>query len=304
MKNIETKRLLGYIDNFIIQLKLTNKSKHTISSYKNTLNCFYLYILEDNEDFCLESIKKSIILGFFEYKQNSINKQGELSPNTKKLLYTHLKSFFKYIESENEDKLYDFSKTFDFKINTPKRIPKGLDENEKSKLLQYLSSMLISSNNITSYRNSLIIKMFFYCGLRKNEMINLKLSDFIEEDDVYVVYIVGKGNKEREVFIKKDLVEFEINELKEQKFVFVCETINKNLMDGSQVYRMLQSIYVKLGIKASVHDLRHTFATSLSYRNVDITVIKELLGHSSIQTTAIYTNPSRRRIKSAIIEVF
>ena len=135
-------------------------------------------------------------------------------------------------------------------------------------------------------------------------MINLKLSDFIEEDDVYVVYIVGKGNKEREVFIKKDLVEFEINELKEQKFVFVCETINKNLMDGSQVYRMLQSIYVKLGIKASVHDLRHTFATSLSYRNVDITVIKELLGHSSIQTTAIYTNPSRRRIKSAIIEVF
>ncbi len=98
MKNIETKRLLGYIDNFIIQLKLTNKSKHTISSYKNTLNCFYLYILEDNEDFCLESIKKSIILGFFEYKQNSINKQGELSPNTKKLLYTHLKSFFKYIE--------------------------------------------------------------------------------------------------------------------------------------------------------------------------------------------------------------
>ena len=75
-------------------------------------------------------------------------------------------------------------------------------------------------------------------------------------------------------------------------------------MDGSQVYRMLQSIYVKLGIKASVHDLRHTFAKYLSYKNVDITVIKELLGHSSIQTTAIYTNPARKRIKSAVIEVF
>ncbi len=73
-------------------------------------------------------------------------------------------------------------------------------------------------------------------------------------------------------------------------------------MDGSQVYRM-HTIYIyKVKIKASVHDLRHTFAKSLSYKNIDITVIKELLGHSSIQTTAIYTNPSRKRVKSAIKE--
>ena len=75
-------------------------------------------------------------------------------------------------------------------------------------------------------------------------------------------------------------------------------------MDGSQIYRMLKSIYNKLNIKANVHDLRHTFAKSLSYKNIDISVIKELLGHSSIQTTAIYTNPSRKRIKSAVIEAF
>lgn len=304
MKNIETKRLLGYIDNFIIQLKLTNKSKHTISSYKNTLNCFYLYILEDNEDFCLESIKKSIILGFFEYKQNSINKQGELSPNTKKLLYTHLKSFFKYIESENEDKLYDFSKTFDFKINTPKRIPKGLDDKERELLIKYVNNLIIDSNNIIDYRNSLIIKLFLFCGLRKQEMINLKVTDLLDEDDeTYSIYLIGKGNKEREVFIKKSLIDLELSELIEKGYVYICQTSSGNLMDGSQVYRMIKSIYIKLGIKASVHDLRHTFAKSLSYKNIDITVIKELLGHSSIQTTAIYTNPSRKRIKSAIKEV-
>ena len=304
MKNQSIIEFEKFIKNFLLQLKMTNKSKNTISSYKNTLYAFLDYIVGIFEDFEIKNIKKSTILNFFEYKNEILQKQVEISPNTKKLLYTHLKTFFKYIEDENEDKLYDFSKIFDFKINIPKRIPKGLDESEKEKLLQYLENLNINSENIITYRNSLIIKMFFYCGLRKNEMINLKVSDFIEEDETYVIYIIGKGDKERELFIKKSIIDFELNELKERMFKYICETSTGKLMDGSQVYRMIQSIYNKLNIKASVHDLRHTFAKTLSYQNVDITVIKELLGHSSIQTTAIYTNPSRKRIKSAIMEVF
>lgn len=304
MKNQSIIEFEEFIKNFLLQLKMTNKSKNTISSYKNTLYAFLDYIVGIFEDFEIKNIKKSTILNFFEYKNEILQKQVEISPNTKKLLYTHLKTFFKYIEDENEDKLYDFSKIFDFKINIPKRIPKGLDESEKEKLLQYLENLNINSENIITYRNSLIIKMFFYCGLRKNEMINLKVSDFIEEDETYVIYIIGKGDKERELFIKKSIIDFELNELKERMFKYICETSTGKLMDGSQVYRMIQSIYNKLNIKASVHDLRHTFAKTLSYQNVDITVIKELLGHSSIQTTAIYTNPSRKRIKSAIMEVF
>ena len=125
-----------------------------------------------------------------------------------------------------------------------------------------------------------------------------------EDEETYVIYLIGKGDKEIEVFIKKSLINFELNELIEKEYKFICETSSGKQMDGSQIYRMLKSIYNKLNIKANVHDLRHTFAKSLSYKNVDITVIKELLGHSSIQTTAIYTNPSRKRIKSAVIEVF
>lgn len=146
--------------------------------------------------------------------------------------------------------------------------------------------------------------MFFYCGLRKNEMIQLKISDYYDEDEMYVIYIIGKGNKERELFIKKSLIDLELDELKEKGFNYICQTSTGKIMDGSQIYRMIQSIYNKLNIQATVHDLRHTFAKNLSYQNIDITVIKELLGHSSIQTTAIYTNPSRKRIKSAISEVF
>lgn len=307
MENEKILELQKLTKSFINQLKLTNKSKYTISSYENTLSSFFDYIkhsFSDNNEFLINKIKKSDILDFFEYKNNLLEKQGEISPNTKKLLFTHLKTFFKYIEDENEDKLYDFSKTFDFKINTPKRIPKGLDNKEKKQLLQYLETLNSNCENITTFRNSLIVKMFFYCGLRKNEVINLKLSDFIEEDEIYVIYVIGKGNKERELFIKKSIVDFELEELKKANYNYICQTSTGKLMDGSQVYRMIQSIYNKLKIKASVHDLRHTFAKSLSYQNVDISVIKELLGHSSIQTTAIYTNPSRKRIKNAIMEVF
>ncbi len=307
MENEKILELQKLTKSFINQLKSTNKSKYTISSYENTLSSFFDYIkhsFSDNNEFLINKIKKSDILDFFEYKNNLLEKQGEISPNTKKLLFTHLKTFFKYIEDENEDKLYDFSKTFDFKINTPKRIPKGLDSKEKKQLLQYLETLNSNCENITTFRNSLIVKMFFYCGLRKNEVINLKLSDFIEEDEIYVIYVIGKGNKERELFIKKSIVDFELEELKKANYNYICQTSTGKLMDGSQVYRMIQSIYNKLKIKASVHDLRHTFAKSLSYQNVDISVIKELLGHSSIQTTAIYTNPSRKRIKNAIIEVF
>ncbi|MDN5071496.1 tyrosine-type recombinase/integrase [Aliarcobacter butzleri] len=268
MKNQSIIEFEKFIKNFLLQLKMTNKSKNTISSYKNTLYAFLDYIVAIFEDFEIKNIKKSTILNFFEYKNEILQKQVEISPNTKKLLYTHLKTFFKYIEDENEDKLYDFSKIFDFKINIPKRIPKGLDESEKEKLLQYLENLNINSENIITYRNSLIIKMFFYCGLRKNEMINLKISDFIEEDETYVIYIIGKGDKEREVFIKKSIIDFELNELKEKMFRYICETSTGKLMDGSQVYRMIQSIYNKLNIKASVHDLRHTFAKTLSYCQV------------------------------------
>ena len=201
--------------------------------------------------------------------------------------------------------LKTINKIFDFNINVPKRIPKGLEQKEKDILLKYLDNLLINSNKITDYRNSLIIKIFLFCGLREQEMINLKISDLREEDEeTYVIYLIGKGDKEREVFIKKSLINFELNELIEKEYKFICETSSGKQMDGSQIYRMLKSIYNKLNIKANVHDLRHTFAKSLSYKNVDITVIKELLGHSSIQTTAIYTNPSRKRIKSAVIEVF
>jgi site-specific recombinase XerD len=296
-----------YIKNFTNQLELTNKSKHTVDSYKNTLFSFISYINEkytDNNEFILENLKKVDILEFFEYKNNLLEKQADISPNTKKLLYTHLKTFFKYIEDENSEKLYDFTKLFDFRINIPKRIPKGLDDEEKSKLMNYLQELIIRDENILNYRNSLIIKMFFYCGLRKNEMIQLKISDYYDEDEMYVIYIIGKGNKERELFIKKSLIDLELDELKEKGFNYICQTSTGKIMDGSQIYRMIQSIYNKLNIQATVHDLRHTFAKNLSYQNIDITVIKELLGHSSIQTTAIYTNPSRKRIKSAISEVF
>ena len=99
MQNIGTKELEKYLKEFISLLQITNKSRNTIISYKNTINSFICYIKEEFECFNINNIKKSTILSYFEYKNINLKKQGEISPFTKKLLFVHLKTFFKYIDA-------------------------------------------------------------------------------------------------------------------------------------------------------------------------------------------------------------
>lgn len=204
-----------YFKDFVSLLKNTNKSKNTISSYENTINSFIQYISDNYDDFSIRNLKKSVLLGFIDYKNENLQKQGEISPFTKKLLFIHLKTFFKHIESENSDELFDFSKAFDFTINTPKRVPKGLDDKERELLIKYVNNLIIDSNNIIDYRNSLIIKLFLFCGLRKQEMINLKVTDLLDEDDIQLIENLKKLSPKKQEYyyhrIKADLIEEELD---------------------------------------------------------------------------------------------
>ena len=80
-------------------------------------------------------------------------------------------------------------------------------------------------------------------------------------------------------------------------------TKSGKVMDGSQIYRFLNNTYKKIGIKYSgAHILRHTFAKSMIAKDVNIVTVKELLGHASIQTTMIYTNPNQREVQKAYLD--
>lgn len=297
------KKLERFKKSFILELKSTNKSKHTISSYSNTIFSFIEYIrqYEYLDTITLKNIKKSTIIEFFEYKNENLEKQGEISAKTKVLLLAHLKTFFKHIESES-DELYDFSKILEIKIVVPKVKPKGLINDEVVLLKNYLERIKLD-NTYISYRNSLIIKLMLCGGLRKQEVIDIKLSDFIYDDklEIYTLTVIGKGRKEREIFIKKYDIEDELDELKRFNNKYLCVTRTDKRMDGSEVYRAVTRIYSKINIKASVHDLRHTYAKRLAESNVPLPILQQLLGHSSLETTSIYLNPTRDNIINSII---
>ena len=207
--------------------------------------------------------------------------------------------------------MYDFRNLLNIKIKIPKKEPKSLTEADQVKLLNTLEIMKLE-DDYTTVRNILIIKLLFLIGLRRDEVNNIDINDFKQDiiDGIEVGYslkVTGKGTKERILYIKNEVIEYEIEEFKEVMISnFICTTKTGKLMDGSQIYRMIKSFYKKANINEKeydVHSLRHTFATNLIIKGVDISVLQVLLGHSDIKTTTIYTQLRQEAIKSIIYSI-
>jgi site-specific recombinase XerD len=289
---------------------MTNKSQETIKSYRNSIKSFIDYInYENDETFTLKKLKGSHIVEFLEFKNNMLQKQQELSIYTKRLLVTHLKMFFSYIEQESEE-LYDFSKVFErIKIKLPKREPKSLSKEDLKKFKAFLEKLKLR-DDFVAVRNLLIIKSILLMGLRESEVKNLKIDDFRVydgNDSLFEVKIVGKGDKERVVYVKRDLIEDEIDEFKSiSDSEYICMTKNKRLMNSDEIFRMVKSAYKRAGIhpdKYNVHSLRHTFAVEFYQKTKDIVVLQRLLGHSDIKTTMIYSHLRQTDISNAVASV-
>jgi site-specific recombinase XerD len=306
-KNTLLKELKYYKNSWLNELKMTNKSNHTIISYNHTISTFIDYINFKTDLISFLELKKTNIIDYLNYRNNILNKQDNLGIQTKKLLITHLKIFFKYIE-ENSSELYDFRYLLDIKIKIPKKEPKALTKDDQARLFSTIEQLKLKDDYI-SVRNVFILKILFTLGLRREEIVNLRVSDFktdFEEKEHigYSLKILGKGSKERILYIKLSDIEFELEAFKEVMINdYICTTKYNHKMDGSQVYRMIKAFYKKANIdprKYDVHSIRHTFATNLILKGYDISVVQTLLGHSDIKTTSIYTRLRQDAIKQII----
>ncbi|TLT01780.1 tyrosine-type recombinase/integrase, partial [Aliarcobacter cibarius] len=115
-------------------------------------------------------------------------------------------------------------------------------------------------------------------------------------------HTIGKGDKERTLYIPKVYIQKELLYYINNGINYIASTKSGKVMDGSQIYRFLNNIYKKIGIKYSgAHILRHTFAKLMLAKDVNIVTVKELLGHASIQTTMIYTNPNQKEVQKAYL---
>ena len=282
------------IEKFIEYLKIEkNYSVNTLSAYKKDLMEFQVFINENYDKCVIENVDYKIIRSWIVLLVNK-----NLSNRSINRKVSSLKSFYKFLvktDTINSSPLIAHSP-----LKQSKKIQVPFSKEE-------ISALLDSDFFKSDYKGVLqktIISFFYFTGVRRIELINLKTSDI--NMDSYTIRIMGKRNKERIIPMLPKLKE-SINEylkIKSQEFnneIFDYLFISKSGTQLSEkyVYRTVNEYFklVSPKVKKAPHVLRHSFATHLINEGADINSVKELLGHSSLSATQVYSHTSMERIK-------
>jgi len=283
------------IQSFLDYLKYEKRySPHTIISYENDLHDFSGYIDRLYGEVVLKDISHGYVRGWLaELKQNGL---AAKSLNRK---ISSLRSFFKY--QLRTGRLDTSPMTKVIAPKNAKRLPVFIKEAETKELLQRLSN---ASEDWKSLNAKMLIALFYTTGMRLSELINLKEKQLdLKRSQVKVL---GKGNKERIIPIGNDMVK-NIEDYRQQKKKQFENTEDALLVTekGKKLYPKYAYLLVKhyLGEaatleKKSPHVLRHTFATHLMNAGADLNAVKELLGHSSLASTQVYTHNTIEKLKN------
>ena len=208
-----------------------------------------------------------------------------------------IKSYITFLEKFNYSK-----NNYSELISIPKKsksLPKVMTKKEVSQLIKH-----VEMNTKKNLRDDALIELLYSTGLRVSEVANLKLKDInLKKSEIK---ILGKGNKERIVIFNNKSKEKIIRYLKNDKrFISIkTEALFQNKFKEALSTRSIQRILKKylnfsgINSKYSTHTLRHTFATHLLEGGADIKVIQQLMGHSSPETTKIYTHVSSSTLKN------
>ncbi|GAA3954642.1 tyrosine recombinase XerC [Pedobacter ginsengiterrae] len=269
-------------------------SQHTISSYQTDLGQFETYI------------QSTFLLSIPEVKHTHIRSymvdlmESKSSAATINRKISALRSLYKFLL--REDKVSQNPMLLVKAPKIPKRLPVFI---ETQKIDNLLDSSEFFDDSFSSVRDHLVIELLFGTGMRLSELLQLKETDV----DAYggTIKVLGKRNKERIIPINKQLIN-QLNSYVEAKMV---QNFNNNLLNlivtntGSAaypklIYRIVSSYLslVSTSDKKSPHVLRHSYATSLLNAGADLNAIKELLGHSSLAATQVYTHNSIERLKT------
>ena len=282
------------IKSFIDYLQLEKKySQNTVKAYENDIKSFTEF---NKKEFGQSSVNKAnysqlrswiVILVESKISNRSINRK-----------ISSLNTYYKFLLKIEEIKVNPLSNHKALK--TKKIIQLPFSEKE-------VSNALDINNFQDSYegkRDRLIIEMLYSTGIRRIELVGIKLKDL--DFSSSRIKVLGKRNKERfipmldsTIFLVKEYLDYrsELNRIKDKDFLFLTskgEKIYENL-----VYRITNKYfdYVSSKVKKSPHILRHSFATHLLNNGADLNAVKDLLGHSSLAATQVYTNRSIEEIK-------
>ena len=253
------------------------------------------------KDIDIQFIKKVNLQDLHAYI-SYVDKKRDNSNLTKSRKVASLRSFFDYLHTKIN--LIDINPAL--QLESPKansRLPVYLTLDQSNNLLD---AALSNKNEEYRKRDYAIIMIFLNCGLRLSELSSINI-DKIRDDDTLTV--IGKGNKERTIFLNKACTE-SINdyllvrpkEVNDPKALFISK--RKNRLSNRAIQHMIDRYLKKIGLDTSIystHKLRHTAATLMyKYGNVDIRALQEILGHESVATTQIYTHIDDARLRDAV----
>ena len=267
-------------------------SENTINAYRRDLSGFL--------DFCTNKG----ILGVEYITRNHLNsyilnlRQDSLNPRSVVRKIASLRGFFKWLCANSYIQNNPASSIEQPKL--PKRLPKVMT-------LQEIKEVFHSNLNS---RENLIVELLYDCGLRVSELVNLKTSDI----DLKSRYIqcFGKGSKERLVPFGKKAKESFNKYYKEREIILAKYNLtSKRLLINDSgrfitrqdVYNFVRKLGEKIHKHISPHTLRHTFATHLLENGADLRIVQELLGHSDVSTTQLYTHITKKRLKEVYFAI-
>lgn len=267
-------------------------SENTISSYRQDLQTFLDFLVKEKQNtWEVEAVEIDLFLG-------KLRDEGKATSSISRML-SSLRKFYQWLLRQDIIKSDPL-----VKIDSPKqekRLPLALSEAEVDKLL-----VQPNIKKASGIRDRAILETLYATGMRVSELINLQMGDL--HQDIKLIKVLGKGSKERLVPISNvalswiDEYDKQVRQKQILKIGSFTDIIFLNQRGGKlsrqAVWQLIKKYCQTAGITKNVtpHTLRHTFATHLLENGADLRVVQELLGHSDISTTQIYTNLTQKHI--------
>lgn len=282
------------IPSFLSYLSLERKySPHTVTAYKTDLEEWALFCAEEFSLKDIDSANYSLIRSWIVRLVDS-----KISNRTINRKIASLKAYYKFLLRIGQISANPLAKHTALK--TTKKVEIPFSELEMEAVLQQISY----TDDFEGARDKLIVALLYTTGMRRAEMINLKM-DNVDFSNM-TLKVLGKRNKERilpllsstkELFDQYFVYRDTLGTIEDGEFVFLSKAGNK--IYETLVYRIINRYFSEVSskVKKSPHILRHTFATHLLNKGADLNSVKELLGHSSLASTQVYTHNSIAELK-------
>jgi integrase/recombinase XerC len=268
-------------------------SAHTITAYKKDLEQFFQYLKTHYQITSPQEVEHTFVRSWIAFLM-----EQKISAKAINRKLSALRSFYTYLNKQGIVQKNPLSKIIAPKI--PKRLPAFVPKSAMDKLFE--DNMF--ADNYIGNRDKLIMEMFYQTGIRVSELVNLKISDIDFSNNS--IKVLGKRNKERIVPISQSLIStinthianIETEFSDELNYLFLTEKAKKIYV--RLVYNIVNTYLSRVATitQKSPHVLRHTFATHMLENGADINAIKELLGHSSLSATQVYTHNTIEKLKN------